>query len=289
MTTPTAFKGPGGFPIPGIKPPRLGRTGPNVSARRLADRVRVATVGRDNIIVWRTRDNRLRHAEIGPRCRDLGMERSYPIRLEYRWPKRRAYSNERWCSHTGESLHCESMFERLVIMQLEYFFNGPGMPRIAAAATQPMLMLSEGRARYPDIMLRLTDDRRLVVDAKPRDKMTPDVVANLAVTREVCQTVGWEYAVVHEPSKVVEYNLETLSSRRHGRFAPWPELRDAARDQCLAPRPLGDVLDAISPAARGNVISYVHNMMWNRLIDPMTLQEPLDWDSLVIATPYEVP
>jgi len=251
--------------------------------------VRVATTGQDDIIVWRTRDNRLRRAEIGPRCWGLGMERSYPIRLEYRWPKRHAYSNERWFSHTGESLHCESMNERLALMQIEYFFNGPGMPRIAAAAAQPMLMLSEGRDRYPDFLLALSDGRRLVIDAKPRDKMTDEVVANLAVTREVCETVGWEYAVVHEPRvKVTEYNLETLSSRRQQRYAPWPELREAVRDQCALPRPLGDVVDAISPIARGLVISYVHHMMWHREIDPLTLQEPLNWESLVVATPREV-
>ena len=287
MTSQAVFTGHSAIAPPGIRPPRQGRTGPNDVARRLAARVRQASEGLDDIVVWRSRDNRLRRAAIGPQCYELGMERSYPIRLEYRWPQRRAYSNERWCSHTGESLHCESMTERLGIMQLEYFFNAPGLPRIAAAATQPMLVITGRKHRFPDLMLRLTDGRRLVIDIKRRNAMTEAVKEKLAVTREVCQRVGWQYAVVHEPAKVVEYNLEMLSSRRHPRFAPWPELREAVLAQCRSPRPLGEVVDAISPRGRGLIMPYVHHLLWARAMDPLTLHDPLDWDTPVAATGHE--
>lgn len=256
-------------------------TGVNDAARRLAGRVRAASVGVSDCLVWRTSSDELRRAPINSASCDLGFEDSAPIRIEFRYQGRRAFSGEHWFSPTRRSLHYESMTERLSMILLAYHYNRDDMPDIVAAASQPMLIVGPYGRRYPDLMLRFDNGERVVIDVKTRHGLNIEQRARSERTQEVCDRVGWRYFAVVEPPAVIGYNLETLASRRQPWYRPTAELQAKAVDLCRQPRRLKDVADMLSPTSRGSISGNLLHLLWSRVLDPVTLTAPLDWDTVI--------
>lgn len=264
-------------PPAGTVGPRRG-TGVNDAARKLNRRVNKASAGYHDTLVWRTNSDELRRAPIGPHCYDFDLEHALPIRIAYRWSGRKAYSGQHWFSPTGTSLYYESMMERLGMIQVAYHFNRADLPSIVAASSQPVRILFDSRGGcFPDLFCRFSDGTRTVLEVKPRGALSMEKRAEFERTQDICTRIGWQYAAILEPTEVVEYNLYTLAARRQPRFAPPADLRDEIVDLCQDPVPLGEVADTLSPASRAHVSPQLLHLMWMRVIEPWTLQEPLDW------------
>jgi hypothetical protein len=265
------------------KPPTRRGTGLNDAARKLSERVEAASAGMRDALVWRTRSDEVRAEPISSRCYELDLEGSLPIRIAYRWTDRTAYSGQHWFSPTATSLYYESMTERLGMIQLAYHFNRADLPDIVAASSQPMRLPSgPGKGCYPDLMCRFSDGTKTVFEVKPRGMLKQARREKFERAQDICTRVGWHHQAILEPLDVVEYNLDALALFRHPRLAPTPDLQAKIVDLCQVPRPFQEVVDALSSPSHRHVSTHLLHLLWMRVVDPVTLQEPLDWDVPIV-------
>lgn len=275
---------------PADSPPRDARrtgAGLNDAARKLNSRVTEVRAGRRGVILWRTRSDKILCADIGPECRHAGIEDSLPIRLEYRYPKRRAHSGEHWFEPVRGHRHFESMAERLAMMQLAYHYNRSDQPTIVAFSSQPMLIAFEDRGVHvPDLMAGFDDGTATVFDVKLRKALTPEQRDIFERTGEVSRRVGWRYVGVLEPERVVGFNIEKLAAYRHPRYAPPPDVTAAVGEFCANGRELGDVADWLARDLPRRAVPWLLYLLWMRVLEPASLTVPLEWDVRVTTATF---
>jgi len=66
----------------------------------------------------------------------------------------------------------------------------------------------------PDLFVRFTDGRGLVVDCRPVERADEKFLRVAALTSAVCDEVGWEYRLAAEPDPVLAANLTWLAGYR---------------------------------------------------------------------------
>lgn len=175
-----------------------------------------------------------------------------------------------WAATTGELVEFESHLEEKWLTMLD-FDSG-----ITGFSSQPMeLEAADDRGPWthvPDIFARRSDGSALLLDVKnPRRMDDAPVRLQAARTAALCERLGWDYAMVGEPSAQRWANVFELSGKRRplhlGRDLV-PRLLELA----AVPVPLGDLLSFVTPEdlARGVLL----HLCWRQAV-VFDLDQPL--------------
>lgn len=167
-----------------------------------------------------------------------------------------------WVAKWGDFVEYESVLESKWLMLLDFD------SRVSAFATQPLefdAIDARGSWRHtPDVFARRHDGSVLLLDVKnPELRNDPKVLLQEERTRRLCERLGWEYAMVSEPSGQLWVNVDLLSSARrplHLGADLVPRLLELARE----PVEIGELMRFMeSPdLARG----VLYHLMWHQRI-----------------------
>ncbi|GGP94914.1 hypothetical protein GCM10010278_85920 [Streptomyces melanogenes] len=104
-----------------------------------------------------------------------------------------------WAASTDRVLGYESFLESKWMKLLDFDAD------VAAFSAQPFLIEGEDEeglwVHTPDLFVRRRDGSALVVDVKHDERIgAPAVVQQARRTEELCERIGWDYAMVGEPA-----------------------------------------------------------------------------------------
>ena len=148
----------------------------------------------------------------------LPTERALPIRRFFSWPGKRNYDGSWWSSTVRAHVLFESLLER------EYLLAADFDTRVVGIAAQPVALLwprstSGQKHHFPDYFVRLQSGDECLVDVR-HSKQVEKSVAQLAMTRDVCREIGWDYEVFTGLPPTYLANLRWLSGYRADRGVP---------------------------------------------------------------------
>ncbi|MGW7027117.1 TnsA-like heteromeric transposase endonuclease subunit [Streptomyces xanthophaeus] len=182
-----------------------------------------------------------------------------------------------WSAATGRHVGFESWLERDHAMLLDFD------RQVVGFASQPFWLFwrdeatRRGRSHAPDYFARAVDGRALVVDCRPVDRVDERSAAAFAVTRQVCEAVGWAYRLVGELDPVRVANLRWLAGYRHPRHAATGRVA-AVRAAFAVPAPL--MAQAATVGDPIEVLPVVFHLLWSRVLGA-DLSRPLGDFTLV--------
>lgn len=187
-----------------------------------------------------------------------------------------------WAAKWGDFAEYESVLESKWLTLLDFD------PQVSAFVTQPLefdAIDARGAWRHtPDVFARRRDGSVLLLDVKnPELRDDPKVLLQEERTRRVCEPLGWEYAMVSEPSGQLWVNVDLLSSARrplHLGADLVPRLLELARE----PVEIGELMRFMEfpDLARG----VLYHLMWHQRI-VTDLDRPLR-DTTLVKTAAEV-
>lgn len=226
-------------------------------------------------------DGSVQNLEVSPDVGSAQLERATPIREFFSWPGKRNYEGLYWSSTNRRHVDFESLLER------EYLLAADNAPDIVAIAAQPLALLwprdtRGNRDHVPDFFVRLTNgDGRLVDVRSP--KGAEKHAEQSALTRKVCDEIGWDYEVFTGLPPELAHNLRWLAGYRHDRSAPTAEVAESIEHCFAAPVPLRLGLDAASSCTGQNIgltTAHVLHLIWRRKLSA-DLTRPLSRSSEV--------
>ncbi|WP_260973190.1 TnsA-like heteromeric transposase endonuclease subunit [Mycolicibacterium llatzerense] len=213
----------------------------------------------------------------------LRLERTTPIREFFSWPGKRNYEGLYWSSTNRRHVDFESLLER------EYLLAADNAPDVIAIAAQPLALLwprdTQGnRDHVPDFFVRLANgDGRLVDVRSP--KGAEKHAEQSALTRKVCDEIGWHYEVFTGLPPELAHNLRWLAGYRQGRNAPPAVVQESIKHCFATPVPLGVGLGVASARTGRSVeltTANVLHLIWRRKLSA-DLTRPLSMSSEVWA------
>lgn len=216
---------------------------------------------------------------------NLPLERARPAREFVSWPGKRNYEGLWWSSTTRAHVGFESLLERDALLWLDW------SPDVVAISSQPLAFLwpkgtSGHRSHVPDYFVRLANGDGKLVDVRGEAGQSEKALAQFAMTREVCDLVGWQYEVWPGLPGGPAESLRWLAGYRQDRCAPSPETRDrivAAFDHGAA---LGDGVDRVArfaSVASEAVLANVYHLLWARTLSA-DLDSPLSMTTMVVSS-----
>ncbi len=202
-----------------------------------------------------------------------------PVREFRAWRGRRHYSGWYWSATTGGHVVYESRLELARILLADHD------PEVVGIAAQPFLLegVDGGRVRQhvPDLLLARAGGGAAVVDVKAAARLDdPDVVAQFAWTRRVCERHGLGFEVWSGADAVLLANVRFLAGYRR------PETIDAAAAAAVleavrVPARIGDVEAGLSGSfVPGTVRAAVLHLLWGSRLST-DLSRPVDGDAVV--------
>lgn len=184
-----------------------------------------------------------------------------PWRTFRSYKGQRHYSGSFWSATEKGLVLYESRLElsRLLFADFDALVRG--------IVAQPFLLETEigqrTRRHVPDFLL-LTDSTPIVVDVKPRHRVTAQTVAPvLAWTRRAVESRGWRYEVWTEPPPVELANVRLLAGHRRAWLFDGEileELRHGVRDDTT----LNETFGSLPHRAHRAVRSAVLHLLWTQ-------------------------
>lgn len=147
---------------------------------------------------------------------EVMLEDTSPMRSFPDYPGKRNYSGSFYSAVTGGHVVFESLFERSVLMVLEYDTD------VVAVAAQPVGIRWPGeqrRPRVPDFFLRYRSGEGVLVDARPAELIDDRARRSFEATAQVCAQAGLGYRVVSDLPVALRRNLMFLANFRDDAFA----------------------------------------------------------------------
>jgi hypothetical protein len=125
----------------------------------------------------------------------------------------------------------ESLLER------EYLLAADAAVDVVAVAAQPLALLwphctGGQRNHVPDFFVRLASGDGRLVDVRAPNRVAKSA-AQFAMTRQVCDEIGWRYEVFTGLPRARSQNLRWLAGYRHDRHAPGGNTAGVIRE-CFA-------------------------------------------------------
>lgn len=175
-------------------------------------------------------------------CAGTPFELSLPARKIPAYRRQRNMPGWWWSVTTGAHVVYESWLGRHHLMELDR------QPRVVGISGQPFALSWQGEVRrhshVPDLFVRLADGSALVVDCRPVDLADEQFHRVAALTRAVCEEVGWDYRLAAEPSAARAANLRWLAGyRRPGGYDEQTTAR--VTESATHPVPLRDLATSI--------------------------------------------
>ncbi len=178
-----------------------------------------------------------------------------------------------WCAGSGAHVFHESMLEFTSMMLIDHLND------IVSLYAQPMLLtFADGDFHYPDFLAIDAEGTRILVDAHPKSRTTPEDERKFELTRQMCERLGWKYILIDEMSRVVRWNLEFLARYQHPRFAPDTETREWLLALSSTCDTLGELYAACRTDKPGEHVPALIHLFWRRHIG-IDIAEPITFDS----------
>jgi hypothetical protein len=172
----------------------------------------------------------------------------------------RNYSGRYWCATERRLVGYESRLELSRLMMVDFDRSSRSVAR------QPFWLRAkvagERLRRVPDYLV-CTDQGPLVIDVTRAKKMSdPEFRRRLDLTRQVIESRGWRYEVVHEPPRVEFLNIRFLAGYRR----PWlfrPDVLDSIRDSSkqVDQHSVGEII-AGTEHSRPIALAAVMHLLW---------------------------
>lgn len=220
-------------------------------------------------------DGAIQNVPLSRNAESLQLERTTPVREFCSWPGKRNYEGLHWSSTNRSHVDFESLLER------EYLLVADADDDIIAIAAQPLALLwprsmSEQRNHVPDFFVRLSSGDGRLVDVRSSERVATNT-EQFALTRGVCDHVGWQYEVFTGLAPEVSANLRWLAGYRHDRSAPHPDMVEAILGCFDAPIPFSEALSRVrsrsglsAEIAAANLL----HLIWGRQLS-VDLHRPL--------------
>lgn len=199
-------------------------------------------------------DNNIQNAEVSTHLVDQPLERATPIRDFVAWPGKRNY----------EGLWWSSTAQPLAIL----------WPRATPSNVN----------HVPDFFIRLAGGDGRIVDVRHPDRVMV-AAQQSALTRRLCDRIGWQYQQFTGLAAVLAANLRWLAGYRHDRHTPRPQVREALISAFTRPAPLhlGIGRASIAAGAESDIVTAgVFHLLWCRVLHA-DLDQPLSMQSEVVA------
>jgi hypothetical protein len=225
----------------------------------------------------------VRNDAVSAEVASLPAEDALPIRQFFAWPGKRNYEGVWWSSTNRGHVAFESLLER------EYLLTADAAVEVVAVAAQPLALLwPHGtigqRNHVPDFFVRLESGDGRLVDVRAPDRVAKNAT-QFAMTRQVCDEIGWQYEVFTGLPRTRWHNLRWLAGYRHDRHAPGGDTAGAIREGFATPVTLGTGLRRTS-ASTGLpldvVTANVLHLLWRQQL-VVDLSTPLSMTSEVRA------
>jgi hypothetical protein len=205
-------------------------------------------------------------------------ESCLPVRRFPSYKGQKHFSGRWWSATMGRHVGYESWVERDHLMLLDFD------PTVVGVASQPFWLfwtteLGKSRSHAPDYFARLVDGDALVVECRPIERIKPKDAATFAVTRELCEQVGWRYQVVGASDAILTRNVRWLAGYRHPRhrlLAVAAALRDVFTE------PAGLMVGAESVGDPIAVLPVLFHLFWRHDLHA-DLSVPLHPDTVVTS------
>lgn len=201
-------------------------------------------------------------AQVSPALLGEDLADTSPIRTGAQYPNRR--NRHGWYAWTGWSRHIwfESALEMETLVDLDQ------RGAVVAIAAQPMRVLfgdaSPCVSHVPDYFAVRSDGGRVLIDVKPRSRMTAKVAQQFAETARVCALVGWAHEVIHEASDERRRNLAWLREFRHTRCHPSPEQFERVLEVFRSGRSIGEGRTMVDLRYPMNAMPTIGHLLWHR-------------------------
>ncbi|QZY48906.1 TnsA-like heteromeric transposase endonuclease subunit [Mycolicibacterium austroafricanum] len=183
----------------------------------------------------------------------------------FRWYEgQRHYSGSYWAATEASHVIYESRLELSALLMADFD------PTVLQIVAQPFLLQAvvngHRRRHIPDYLLRTTTGL-VVVDVVRARRLAEDPAAGelCSWTREVVNSLGWEYRVCSEPPPVIMRNIRFLAGYRRLRYISRDTLREIRfrRTELFGLR-FDDALRVLGRAgARPVVCSALLHTLWN--------------------------
>lgn len=174
----------------------------------------------------------------------------------------RNYSGRYWCATERRLVGYESRLELSRLMIVDFDLSSRRI------ASQPFWLTArvagERLRRVPDYLV-CTEQGPLVIDVTRAKKMSdPEFRRRLDLTRQVIESRGWRYEIVHEPPKVEFLNIRFLAGYRR----PWlfrSDVLDSIRNaaQQVDERTVGEIVSG-ARHSRPIALAGVMHLLWQQ-------------------------
>ena len=117
------------------------------------------------------------------------------------------------------------------------------------------------------------------MDVRAEDRIGPRDAEAFHATQEACEQVGWSFARVGEPGRVLVANVRWLARYRHPRCGARADVAEELLEAFLSRRPLFDGIQAVGD--RLVVLPVLFHLLWLRVLHTDVQAELLGPGSLV--------
>lgn len=184
-----------------------------------------------------------------------------PVRSPHRYPRQRNYLGYYYFSKTGQYVWHESLLEAAALRQLDFEHD------IVAIAAQPMTIhFGDGSWHVPDYLALHADGTQIVYDVKPSSLMKDKVLEQFIKTRDICEAVGWGYAICNELEPLANRNLKWLSNFKHVGYHPAnmgaTGIRHLLSSAATKPMTVGDAARLIGAPTMAHARSGIYHLIW---------------------------
>jgi hypothetical protein len=199
------------------------------------------------------------------------------VRESKSYPDKQSYAGRYWAATTGRHHWFESLYEMRALMSFDRD------PSVVGIATQPMKVTwadTKG-GRFPDVLLDRTDDRPLLVDVKPRERIRERHEWAFSRTAALCAAAEVDYGIVCDLSEQEATNLRFLAGYRYPRWACPAEVRELLAVRAGEAWPLGEWIELIGETdipARG----VLYAALWRGALE-VDLDAPIERDTLAAS------
>lgn len=177
--------------------------------------------GTDRTRLLMNLDDEIRNIAVDDSLSNVAVENTVPIRKFYAWQRKRNYEGYWFSTTTGAHLRFESLLERQFLLAADHD------PTVVSISAQPFAALWPAntrtadrrklRSHVPDYFCRQSNGDGSLADVRRPDN-TDD--PHFALTKSLCDTVGWRYTVFTGLESPQAESLEWLSGYRMDRYSP---------------------------------------------------------------------
>lgn len=168
-----------------------------------------------------------------------------------------------WVSQVNELVWYESRLEMFILKQLDF------TKKITAVLPQPFCLhfKADGKRKrhIPDFMVWLEGGQRLLINVKPKRHIDkPLNQRSFRACTELCESLGWTYATLSEPSPIFLANLNWLAGYRRIP-ANFNQFATTIIDKASKRQTVQDLLKDVGPESLVRPVLFF--LMWKRQLD----------------------